>query len=238
MHSGPKVLLAVGLIATVIAVGFWVARIFQTHSPIAESAPEVGTESIPANSQAVPARTDKPARLAQQSETRATTPVSVPETTVAPAGGTNLMTDWENKVDDVLGLNAEPSEVGKKLIEMLPQLPADGRIEVLQHAVNLLADADYAPMGKMLSDPKISEEEVEILMRDALNRSNAIKLPLLLQVARTTGHIKAGEAREILEVFLGEDFGDEWDKWQSKVDEFLKENSEVSATNNSSSDSP
>ena len=148
------------------------------------------------------------------------------------------MTDWENKVDDVLGLNAEPSEVGKKLIEMLPQLPADGRIEVLQHAVNLLADADYAPMGKMLSDPKISEEEVEILMRDALNRSNAIKLPLLLQVARTTGHIKAGEAREILEVFLGEDFGDEWDKWQSKVDEFLKENSDLSATDNLSSDNP
>jgi hypothetical protein len=104
----------------------------------------------------------------------------------------------------------------------------DGRVEALQHAVNLLADEDYAPMGQMLGDPKIPEDEVEILMRDVLNRPDALKLPLLLQVARTGGHVKAGEAREILEVLLGESYGDDWDKWQAGVDELLKERPEVS----------
>ena len=140
------------------------------------------------------------------------------------------MTDWEDRMDEVLRLNIEPAEVGKKLMEMLPQMPHDGRVEALQHAANLVSDEAYTPLGKMLTDPKTSEDEIEILIRDVLNRSNTIKLPLLLEVARSTGHRKAGEAREILEVFLGEDFGDNWDSWQSKVDEFLKENPDLSAT--------
>jgi len=51
-----------------------------------------------------------------------------------------------------------------------------------------------------------------------------------LQVARTAGHPKAGEAREILEVFLGEDYGEEWETWQGKLDEFLKEEAKLAAT--------
>jgi len=230
MRSGPKILLAVGLIATVIAVGFWVARIFQTHSPIADSAPEVGTESTPVNTPAGSAPTGAPLEVLQPSDPQPQNPVTAPEAPTAPAGATGLVTDWEDKIDEVLRLDAAPSEVGKKFLELLPQMPAEGRIEALEHAANLLADADYEPMGKLFTDPKITEDEVEILMRDVLNRSNAIKLPLLLQVARTTGHVKAGEAREILEVFLGEDYGQDWGKWQTKVDEFLKENSDLPAT--------
>lgn len=230
MRLGPKILLAVGLIATVIAVGFWLARVFQSPTPTAGSAPEVGTESTPANTHAGSAPTGAPREIVQPNDTQPQNPVTAPEATTAPAGATGLVTDWENKIDEVLRLDAAPSEVGKKFLEMLPQLPAEGRIEALEHAANLLADADYEPMGKLFTDPKITEEEVEILIRDVLNRSNAIKLPLLLQVARMTGHIKAGEAREILEVFLGEDYGQDWDKWQTKVDEFLKENSDLSAT--------
>ena len=87
-------------------------------------------------------------------------------------------------------------------------------------------------MGKRLTDPKTPEDEVEILMRDVLNRSNATKLPLLLEVARTPGHLKAAEAKEILEVFLDENYDNDWDKWQTKVNEFLKVDSEAVASEN------
>ena len=233
MRLSSKILLAVGLTATVVAVGFWLARIFvQTPATTAESAPEFDTHSVPVNTRSTPEKTTRPSNVA------AVEPVSPAETVAGQSpietvsGGTNLITDWENRVDEVLRLDVAPAEAGKKLLEMLPQMPADGRIEALQHAANLLSDEDYAPMGKMFSDPKTPAEEVEILMADVLNRPNSIKLPLLLEVARTTGHLKAGEAREILEVFLGESYDNDWDKWQAKVNEYLTENPDVSVTGN------
>lgn len=225
MRLGIKTLLVVGLIATVIAVGFWVARVFQ--SPVADTAPEVDTASGPVNTGTSPPRTSV-RQIAPAIEPPAPNPATTLETTTVMTAASPPISDWEDKIHDVLSLEAAPSEVGKKFLELLPHLPSEGRIAALEHAANLLADADYEPMGKLFTDPKISEDEIEILMRDVLNRANAIKLPLLLQVARTPDHLKAGEAREILEVFLGEDYGQEWDKWQSKLDEFLKENPEPS----------
>ena len=215
-------MLALGLIATVIAVGFWLARIVQTPVTVAETVLEAGA-------QPAPKKTDTPRSIVKPNPIAPKEPVGgLPP--VAVAVSTNLMTDWENRVDEVLRLNIEPAEAGKKLMEMLPQMPADGRIEALQHAANLISEEDYPQLGKILADPKTSEDEIEILIRDVLNRSNSIKLPLLLEVARTTGHIKAGEAKEILEVFLGEDYGDDWDKRHAKVNEFLKENPEAVAS--------
>ena len=231
MTLGSKMLLATGLIAAVVAVGFWLARlVVQEATPETTSAPEIDTESAPVHTGATPAKSD-PLRHVTNRSTRRVQPTTGPGPAETAPVGTNFITDWENRMDDVLGSNLEPSAAGKKLIEMLPQLPADGRVEVLQHAANLVSNEDYAPMGKLLVDPETPEEEVEILMRDMLNRPNSLKLPLLLQVARATGHLKSGEAKEILEVFLGESYGEDWDKWQSKVNKYLKENPEVSATN-------
>ena len=61
-------------------------------------------------------------------------------------------------------------------------------------------------------------------MSDALNRPNSLKLPTLLEVARTTQHPKAGDAKEMLGFFLDTDYGDDWPKWQEKLAEWLKEN--------------
>ena len=223
MRLSSKILVAVGLVATVIAVGFWLARIVQSPPAVTESAPETGTEPSPVKTD-MPHSAAKRKQMDSQGSANGQNPVEV---TVA---STNLITDWEDRVDEVLRLDVEPSEVGKKLMEMLPQMPHDGRVEALQHAANLVSDEDYTPLAKMLTDPKTSEDEIEILIRDVLNRSNTIKLPLLLEVARTTGHPKAGEAREILEVFLGESYDNDWDKWQTKVNEFLKENPEAVAS--------
>lgn len=225
MRWSSRILLAIGLMATVVAVGFWLARVFQSPTPVADAAPERGTKSTPQNTATIPAPTRTGTQVVQKPDPISPGPATEPRAAAAAAAQptTGLITNWEDKVDEVLRQEAEPAEIGKKFLELLPQLPEEGRVEALEHAANLLADADYAPLGRMLSDPKLPEAEVEILMRDMLNRSNAIKLPLLLQVARTAGHAKATEAREILEVFLGEDYGSDWDKWQGKVDEFLKE---------------
>lgn len=233
MRLSSKILLAVGLTATVVAVGFWLARIFvQTPVTTAESAPELDTHSGPVNTRSTLEKTTMPRNVAAVEPVSPATPLAAQSPIEAVSGGTNLITDWENRVDEVLRLDVAPAEAGKKLLEMLPQLPEDGRLEALQHAANLLSDEDYAPMGKMFIDPKTPADELEILMADVLNRPNSIKLPLLLQVARSTEHLNAGEAREILEVFLGESYDNDWDKWQAKVNEYLTENPDVSVTGN------
>jgi hypothetical protein len=47
---------------------------------------------------------------------------------------------------------------------------------------------------------------------------------LLLDIARNPEHRKASEAKEILELYLEEDYGTNWSVWQQKMTEWLKEN--------------
>ena len=81
-----------------------------------------------------------------------------------------------------------------------------------------------APLGKLLTDSKLPEEVLDVLIVDVLNRPNSLKLPLLLEVARDTQHPKAAEAKDLLELYLEEDYGSDWNKWQAKMEQWLKEN--------------
>jgi hypothetical protein len=144
-----------------------------------------------------------------------------PPTTIV-AGSTNA--EWEDKLEAILRSEGEDSEKTKQLFAMLPQLPEDGQVEVAQHLSNLVSDQDYAPLGKMLADPKEPEGVLDVLIADLLNRPNATKLPMLLDVAKNSQHPKAVEAKDLLELYLEEDYGQDWAKWQAKTDQWLKDN--------------
>ena len=125
-------------------------------------------------------------------------------------------------------MNSDGSETekAKQMIAMYPRLPDDGKVEVVQHLSNLLEDKDYkdSGMGDWLKDPATPEDVLDALMADALNRPNATKLPLLLDIAKDPQHPKAEEAKDLLELYLEEDYGSDWSKWQAKTDEWLKQN--------------
>jgi hypothetical protein len=76
----------------------------------------------------------------------------------------------------------------------------------------------------LLADTQLPGEVLEALMGDVLNRPNRLKLPALLEVARTPQHPKASAAREMLGSLLEVDYGDDWAKWQARIEEWLKEN--------------
>lgn len=143
---------------------------------------------------------------------------------VAHAPSANAITNWEDKLDDILGSEGEDTNKVKELFEMFPRLPKEGQVEVAQHLSNLVEDDAYAPLGKLLLDPKMPEDVLDILMADLLNRPNTVKLPMFLDIARTPDHAKAGEAKDLLELYLDEDYGTDWDKWQKKMGDWLKEN--------------
>jgi hypothetical protein len=110
------------------------------------------------------------------------------------------------------------------MLEMFPKLAPDAQEEVAHHLSNLTPDEDYAPVANLLTNSSLSESVLDVFMEDVVNRPNAVKLPLLLEVAQNPQHPGAQEAKDVLELFLEEDYGTDWTKWQAKMQDWLKEN--------------
>jgi hypothetical protein len=141
---------------------------------------------------------------------------------------TNATAEWEDKLDAILTTEGKDADKAKQMLEMFPTLPDDGKEEMAGHLSNLVADEDYVSLGlgKLLTDASLPESVLDVLMADVLNRPNAVKLPTLLEVARNPQHPSAGEAKDLLELFLDPDesYGNDWSKWQAKMEQWLKEN--------------
>jgi hypothetical protein len=135
-----------------------------------------------------------------------------------------LVADWDDKINDILSPEGDEKEKSKKLIELFPQLPPDGQEEVAHHLSNLVADEDYAPLANFVTNSTLPEAVLDVFVEDVFNRPNAIKLPLLLDIAQDPQHPRASEAKDVLELFLEEDFGNDWTKWHGKMDQWLKDN--------------
>jgi hypothetical protein len=135
-----------------------------------------------------------------------------------------LVPDWDDKINDILGPEGDEKEKSKKLIELFPQLPPEGQEEVAHHLSNLVADEDYAPLSNFVTNSALPEAVLDVFVEDVFNRPNAIKLPLLLDIAQDPQHPRASEAKDVLELFLEEDFGNDWTKWHAKMDQWLKDN--------------
>lgn len=135
-----------------------------------------------------------------------------------------LITDWEEKVDGIISPEGDEKEKAQKLIEMFPHLPPDGQEEVAHHLSNLVADEDYAPLSNFVTNSALPEAVLDVFVEDAFNRPNSIKLPLLLEIAQDPQHPRAAEAKDVLELFLEEDYGSDWTKWQAKMTQWLKDN--------------
>ena len=143
---------------------------------------------------------------------------------MASANATNLMPGWEDKVDEILGSDSPDPDKARQLLGMFPTLPADGQEEVAQHLANLVPDQDFALMRPYLTNSALPEDVLDVLLDDVLNRPNSLKLPALLDVARSAQHPKAAEAKDFLELLLDEDYGDDWDKWRAGIEQWLKAN--------------
>ena len=149
-----------------------------------------------------------------------------PSRATATAGPAAMLKagEWEQKLDDILGGNEDEKQKAEKLLEMFPLLPEDGQVEIAQHLSNLLADDRYPALAQTFTNAATPEAVLDVLMADVLNRNNTIKLNTLLDVAQMPNHPKAEEAREVLEVFVDENYGTDWSKWQAAIQTWLKEN--------------
>jgi len=217
-----KILTATCIISGVVIVGFvlgWFGTKNSTPQASVQPVQSVDSTPEPATSVLPASQTNETIRKSPRRATNANPALS---STATNAITTNA--EWEDKLEAILGSEGEDSEKVKQLFAMFSQLPEDGQVEVAQHLSNLVSDQDYAPLGKLLTDPKEPEGVLDVLIADLLNRPNATKLPLLLEVARNAQHPKAVEAKDLLELYVEEDYGQDWEKWKAKTDQWLKDN--------------
>ncbi len=214
MNKFATVLKVAGVVAGVvlagILLGWWSSR-----RPASNPTPPTVTTEPAVSAQ------PKPSKLAPKPPPQA---ITAEGSAPVAALSTNLITDWEDRLDQILGSPGEESDKAKQLLEMFPRLPAQGQEEVAQHLSNLTADKDYAPLGQYLTNSAMPEPVISVLMQDLLNRPNSLKLPVLLDIARQDQHPEAGEARDLLELYLEDNYGNDWNKWQEKLQQWLQEN--------------
>ena len=133
---------------------------------------------------------------------------------------------WKESVENVLNSESEDKEKCRRLLELFPNLPQDGQIAAAEHLSILLPNQEYAALGQYLTNATTPEPVLGVLLAGLLNRPDTLKLPYLLEVARDGQNPKAGEAQGLLQALLDENFGNDWTRWQAKVDQWVTDYSD------------
>jgi hypothetical protein len=203
------------VVALGLAVGLWGSSrsrnssLSATNENVESTPTPVPSESSSRTQRVITARTNNP-----------THPTTVAATPITTSG----IPDWEEKVDAILTSEIPDNEKAKKMLELFPQLSPEAQEEVAHHLSNLVPDEEYAPLGNYLTNAALPEAVLDVLLEDVFNRPNSVKLPRLLDIASNPQHPKASESKDVLELFLEEDYGTDWSKWRQKMDEWLKAN--------------
>jgi hypothetical protein len=117
-----------------------------------------------------------------------------------------------------------PREKAEELFSMFTKLDWQGQRKVALAAVSQVSDADYKLIRERLLNPKLDRRVLSVFLTDTLKRKNSIKMPALLELARTDGHPLQEEARGLLCVFIQKNYGADWAKWEKAVDAWLANN--------------
>jgi hypothetical protein len=126
---------------------------------------------------------------------------------------------WELKIDDALRSNADTAAIAQVLLQQVPGMPGEGQLASARHIVNLMPDKDYLSVLPYVRNPKLDPGFQEVIVSDAFNRTDGVKLPLLLAAAQTPKHPMAEIAKSTLAFLLDANFGDDWGKWETAVKE-------------------
>jgi len=138
----------------------------------------------------------------------------------------NNIADWQEPFEKALSSESGQPERSRQLLEVFPNLPQDAQVVAVEQLSNLLPNQEYAALAQYLTNITIAEPVLDVIMAGLLNRPDTLKLPYLVQVARDERNPKAAEAKGILQALLDENFGDDWARWQTEVDQFLKQYSD------------
>jgi hypothetical protein len=140
----------------------------------------------------------------------------------APASASDASPAWESTIDGILRSNVSETQMAQMLINILPTLPEDGQIEAANHIANLLPDSEYGSVRPLLLNSSLPESVLSVFFTDLMNRDDPTKLNAFLDIAQIPNHPFQSEALSDLQIYVGDDYGTDWSKWKSAVDQYLK----------------
>lgn len=223
--------MAVIIVAAVIGMGVgigWLAgRGSVTLPPVVAQTPPDNTGGNHGSSPTDDAQS-MPVQTAPLHDAPIVAPQPAPpvQTDAVAQAGTNLpaSTNWEDSIDAIVGSDDADTNKVKQLFALFPKLPPDGQEEAVQHLSNLVEDTNYAQLGALMTNDSLSEGVLDELLADLLNRPNSLKLPMLLDLAQDPDNAKSAEAKDLLELYLGDDYGTNWSTWQSSMNTWMQQN--------------
>jgi hypothetical protein len=131
---------------------------------------------------------------------------------------------WDQRLEEILLRGGEFNDKADAIVELIKVAPSDAQKELASHLVNMAQDDHYDGVAGLMTNSATPVEVSAVLMHDLLNRRNTLKLPLLLAIARQEDHPLSGETKELLGLFLGTEYGTNWDEWSSAVEGWLQQN--------------
>jgi len=145
-------------------------------------------------------------------------------TPVARAGGSVVTVSaptWQPVISQALTSSASTADQAKNLLAQFPNLPPAGQFEAAHHISNLLPDESFGEWAGYLTNSSIPMNVRGVIYADLMRRPNAIRLPTLVQVARSSAP-QALNAAQFLRATVREDYGTDWNEWSLRVQEWLK----------------
>jgi hypothetical protein len=88
----------------------------------------------------------------------------------------------------------------EELCNCFSALTPEQKLENINHAMNLLPDETFTVVRGILLDTAQPPEVVNVIFHDLLNRDEAIKYPLLKEIAKNKAHPMYVEAARILDI--------------------------------------
>lgn len=150
-------------------------------------------------------------------------PEEMPEPPPAVVEAPTTDANWEEKLDQLLGNDQMDEDVkADKIADMILNVSEPAQKELAEHLINLTPDDGYDKAAAILKSETTPGSVSKVLLDDLFNRDHGLMLPLVLDVAKNEKHPLKADAKEMLEMFLQEDYGADWNKWTEAVDKQLK----------------
>lgn len=216
MNSNRPLLIVATIVLAIVGGTLWFLN--SSKVPVLETGTQPADLHVPVGPQVnMPLPSGTPA-AAEKKIAEAAKPALPPK----PAGTPRPLQEWELRIDEVLRSNADEKQTAKILINMLPTMPPEGQEEAAQHISNLVLDEDYNDVLPLVKNANLPEEVLDVFVTDLMNRDDSTKLPALLEIAKIPNHPHQEEALTDLEIFLDEDFGTDFGRWEAAMKAYLK----------------
>jgi hypothetical protein len=158
---------------------------------------------------------------APASEETSKTPSVFRRRTHSKAGEGDPMEVWDKQIDTILESKAPDAQIADKLLALYPQLPTNGQADLFVEIAPRVSDKDYSKLSTIVTNATTPEDVIDELLNDLIDRPDKVRMPVLLDLARTKDNPKAEDAHDLLEVILGDDYGEDWNVWSKKISEWI-----------------